>query len=46
MRFQSLLLVVSLIGTAIATAISPRIKTNSDFATEGALEAQPNRDDW
>ncbi|ATZ45758.1 hypothetical protein BCIN_01g04820 [Botrytis cinerea B05.10] len=46
MRLQTFLLAVSLIGTAIAMAISPRIETNSEVAAEGALEAQPNRDDW
>ncbi|KAF7923587.1 hypothetical protein EAE99_006846 [Botrytis elliptica] len=46
MRFRTFLLAVSLIGTAMAMAISPRIETNSDLAAEGALEAQPNRDDW
>ncbi|KAF7949917.1 uncharacterized protein EAE97_003426 [Botrytis byssoidea] len=46
MRFQTFLLAVSFIGTSIAMAISPRIEINSEFAAEGALEAQPNRDDW
>ncbi|KAF7913683.1 uncharacterized protein EAF01_000089 [Botrytis porri] len=46
MRFQTFLLAVSLIGTAIAMAISPRIEENSDLAAEGALESQPNRDNW
>ncbi|KAF7906201.1 hypothetical protein EAF00_000480 [Botryotinia globosa] len=46
MRFQTFLLAISVIGTSIAMAISPRLEINSDFSSEGALEAQPNRDDW